>query len=94
MDFKDLDKIMRRQIESELEKQGVPKEDFDPSDVAFTQEGRNIKVTYRGIEISIPAPSQEAIDSWWKENSKVVMGAVIALAGVVVGGWVASKTQE
>lgn len=94
MDYQNLEQDLRQNIEKELEDRGIPSTDFDPGDVKLHRIGQNFKVTYKGIEISVPAPSQEVIDSWWKENGKVLVGAVIALAGVIVGGIIVSKAQD
>ena len=81
-------------MKTSLEKKGVSTEEFDPKDVKLKKSGNKIKINYKDIEIVMPAPSQEAIDSWWKEAGKYITGGIIVLAGVAVGGWVASKSQD
>jgi hypothetical protein len=89
-----LEKVLIEKIEDELRKKGVSTEEFDPKDVKLKKSGNKIKINYKDIEIVMPAPSQEAIDSWWKEAGKYITGGIIVLAGVAVGGWVASKSQD
>lgn len=94
MQYEDLEKNLRKEIETELKKSGVSTDELDPKDVQLKKSGNKIEINYKDIEITIPAPSQEAIDSWWKEAGKYIAGGLIALAGVVVGGIIVSKSED
>jgi len=94
MQSENLEKVLRERIETVLKNEGVSSDEFDPKDVKLKKSGNKIKINYKDIEIVMPAPSQEAIDSWWKEAGKYITGGILVLAGVVVGGWVVSKSQD
>ena len=94
MKFDNLEKKLRKQIATELNNRGISTNELNPEEVELRKSGTNLEIKYKGIEITIPTPSQEAIDSWWKEAGKYVAGGLIVLAGVVVGGIIVSKSQE
>ncbi|MCK4349008.1 MAG: hypothetical protein KAW47_10360 [Thermoplasmatales archaeon] len=94
MKYEDLEKNLRKQIETELQESGVSRHELNPEDVQLKKSGNKIEINYKDIEITLPAPSQEVIDSWWKDAGKYIAGGLIALAGVVVGGIIVSKRQD
>lgn len=93
MDYQDLGRGLRKDIERQLRARGVRKADFDPEEVEVARHGRSVRVTYRDIEIDVPAPSQDTINEWWKDHGTIFATALVVLAGVVVGGILVGKMK-
>ena len=93
MDYQDLDNFLHQRIKNELENRGISRNDFDPGEIQLKKTDQKFKVTYKGLEIDMPVPSQEALDSWWKENGQFFAGAIIALIGVAFGLFIASRNE-
>lgn len=94
MKYDDLEKKLRKQIEAELKEKGISKKELNSEDIQLKKIGNKIDIKYKDIEVSIPAPSQEAIDSWWKDAGKYITGGLLALAGVVVSSKFGSKKHD
>jgi hypothetical protein len=94
MKYDDLEKKLRKQIEAELKERGISKKELNSEDIQLKKIGNKIDIKYKDIEVSIPGPSQEAIDSWWKDAGKYIAGGLLALAGVVVGSKLGSKKHD
>lgn len=80
-----VNEAMLEQLKAEAAKLGIDPNLVRLEDVCVVKGAEKLRVKWRDIEIEAPAPSQEAFDSWFEENGKVIAGAVIALAGVTIG---------
>lgn len=80
-----VNEAMLKQLKIEAEKLGFDPAQIRLEDVDVAQKGDKIRIKWGDVEIETPAPSPEAIDSWFEENGKVIAGAVVALAGVTIG---------
>nr|WP_297461214.1 hypothetical protein [uncultured Halomonas sp.] len=75
-------------------KKAAKEKGIDPAlirkeDLTAEKKGNKIHIKWNDVEIDVPAPSQEALDSWFKENGQVIAGAVLTLGAVAVGGVIA-----
>ncbi|MDK1397982.1 hypothetical protein [Pseudomonas protegens] len=76
---------MLEKLKAEAIKLGIDPQLVRLEDISVSKSAEKIRVKWRDIEVEAPAPSQEAFDSWFEENGKVIAGAVVALAGVTIG---------
>lgn len=82
-----LDEIQKAAKERGIDPSLIKKEDLN-----VEKTGNKIHVKWKDVEIEIPAPSQETLDSWFKENGQVIAGALLTLGAVTVGGIIAIAT--
>lgn len=80
-----VNEALLQQLKAEAKRLGLDPNLVRREDIDASQKGDKIKVKWRDVEIEVPGPSQEAFDSWFEENGKVIAGAVVALAGVTIG---------
>jgi hypothetical protein len=78
-------------LREQASKNGMDPNSIDPEKIQVKSEGSRIDVEYSGVKVSAPAPSQEAVDSWFKENGKQFAGALIALVAFGVGAAIARR---
>lgn len=79
----DLKKDSQKALQEELLRRGVEPEIIKNLPVG-TKEGNQFIFRYGNITISIPAPSQDIMNSLWKKFSGVFVGAGIVLVTVAV----------
>lgn len=77
------------EVKVAAEKEGVDPQKIKREDISVEQKGSKIHVKWKEVEIEMPAPSQEYVDSWFKENGQVIAGSLITLGAVAVGGVIA-----
>lgn len=78
-------------------KKAAKEKGIDPNlikkeDLSAEKKGNKIHIKWKDVEVEVPAPSQETVDSWFKENGQVIAGALLALGAVAVGGVIAIAT--
>ena len=86
-----LESIIAKALKSKASEAGVDPALISESDVHVESAGRTVNVEYGGASVSLPAPSQSALDEWFAENGKVIAGSLLTLAAVVVGAAIAKN---
>lgn len=81
----ELEEKFHQEFREEAIRRGIDPDLFTQDAVQTKRVGRTIHVGWKGVGVDVPAPSPEAWDAWFDRYGGVVVGAVIALAGVVVG---------
>jgi hypothetical protein len=85
------DEIMRNEILRAARERGIDPDLVKKEDIKVSRSNEKIRIKWQDIEIEVPAPSQEVVDSWFKQNGQVLTGAFIALISVVLArsqvGW-------
>jgi len=98
MDYNDLSKEIRKDVKEKLSENGIKESDINTDNIDIKTKDNKLIIKYKDAEVSLPAPSQEAIDSWWKKSADMVVGAVVGavcvVVGVAVGVAVASKDDS
>jgi len=56
--------------------------------VHIQRQDKNLHIKWGEVEVTLPAPSQETVNSLFKQYGGVIIGALVALASVVVGAGV------
>ena len=88
----DLKRRDRKKVIKEFRKQGVEVDEIKESLRGQNQEGQII-FTWSDCSVGIPAPSQRAIDEWFKEHGSVIAGAVAATIGSLAMGGIHLLSQ-
>ncbi len=91
MKHENLPIAIRKKITNQLQKKGIPPEKINPRFLSVRKAGPKLKIKYKDLEFSMRSPSQKAVDSWWDSAGNTIVGAIVALAGVVVGSIIVSK---
>lgn len=73
------------QMRSEAERRGMDPSRVREEDVEVDRDNSKIHFKWKDIGVSLPAPSRDAIDSWFKQNGQAIAGSVMTIAGVAVG---------
>lgn len=81
----ELEEKFVRELRQEAARKGIDPELFTTEAVRTERVGRSIHLKWKAVEVNVPAPSKEALDAWFDKYGGVIVGAVIALAGVAVG---------
>jgi hypothetical protein len=81
---KNIDKTLLNEIIKAVRKRGINPDLVKKEDIEVNHKNEKIRMKWNDIEIEVPAPSQEVVDSWFKQNGQVLTGAFIALIAVVV----------
>lgn len=88
--FEDLEKELQKQLQAEAVRRGIDPAQLKGAEVHIEQKPDNtVKVKWGDVEVSVPGPSQAAVDSWFSQYGGVLVGALIVLAGVAAGAAVA-----
>ncbi len=87
----DLQKKVIKEARKTFIEKGADPDGIRDKDVTVIEKGRKLIFTYGDIRWSMPAPSQEAIDSWWEKAGPVIVNGLLLLAAVAVGRWAGSK---
>ena len=90
----DLEDNVRKEVAEQLVKRGFELAEIEDKPINVDQKGKELVIRFGDITLKMPAPSQEAIDSWWKEAGKYIVGGLLTLAGVVVGVKIADKLSD
>ena len=73
-------------LKAKAEKDGLDASGIGPEDVQVNTEGPTVRFSFRGASISLPAPSREAFDQWFKDGGgNYIAGALTVVVGVVIG---------
>jgi hypothetical protein len=80
---------LARQMRDEAERRGIDPSFVQEKDVRVKRESSNIRIKWKDIDIVMPAPSKDAIDSWLAQNGQAIAGSIMTLAGVALGGAIA-----
>jgi hypothetical protein len=78
-----------QEIRGEAVKRGIDPSLIEKKDIHVERSSNNIHVKWKDVEVNVPGPSQGALDVWFSKNGEIIAGAVVALAGVALGGAVA-----
>lgn len=92
MSNKTINDALLNEIHKAAKERGIDPNLIKKEDLSVEKTGNKIHVKWNDVEIEIPAPSQETLDSWFKENGQVIAGALLTLGAVVVGGAIAIAT--
>ncbi len=74
------------QMREEAERRGIDPSVVHEEDIHVTPDNSNIRIKWRDIEISLPAPPKEAVSNWIRENGQGIAASLFTIAGVVVTG--------
>lgn len=80
-------KVRGRELEeyaiAGLEAEGYDCRDIEAANLQVEGQCNSIIVRYGDVEVTLPAPSQEAIDSGWEEYGGYIISALVG--GVLLG---------
>lgn len=76
-------------IKKAAEEKGLDPDRIKKEDLNAEKRGGKVHVKWRDVEVEVPAPSQESIDTWFKKNGQVIAGSLLTLGAVAVGGAIA-----
>ena len=91
--IRDLGPDVERELERAARQHGVTLDASDVVEVSPGQKPQTLSVSFRGVSVELPAPSQEALDGFWERHAGTIIGAVIALAGVALGATLGSAAR-
>lgn len=72
----EFEKEFQQRLEQEARKRGI-----DPARLKDT----TVSAKWGDVEVTLPAPSPQTIDSWLDKYGGVIVGAFVALVGVALG---------
>jgi hypothetical protein len=85
----EFEKEFQQRLEQEARKKGIDPAQLKDTTVHLDQQGKTIFVKWGDVEVTLPAPSEQAVDSWFDKYGGVIVGAFVALVGVALGAVVA-----
>jgi len=74
------------EVKKTAREKGIDPNLINREEITAERKNDKIHIAWKDMVIKVPAPSQETIDSWFKENGKVIAGAILTLGAVTVGG--------
>lgn len=80
---------LTRQMKTEAKRRGIDPAVVQEEDVRINRDNASIHIKWKDVDIAMPAPSKDVVDSWFAQNGQAIAGSVLTLAGVVVGGAIA-----
>lgn len=78
-----------QEIKKAAENSGLDPELVTKEDLSARRAGNKIHIRWKDVEVEIPAPSQDELNSWFRESGQAIGGALMALAGVALTGTLA-----
>jgi hypothetical protein len=88
---KDFERQIEDMMKAKAQEDGLDPSKIAPGSVHVDTAGPTFRATWRGATVSIPFPSQTAINEWFKDNGQYIAGALTAAACVVVGVAIGKK---
>lgn len=88
---RDYERQLEVMMKAKAQEDGLDPSEIDASEVHVETTGPTFRATWQGATVSVPMPSQAAINEWFKDNGQYIAGALTAAACVVVGVAVGKK---
>jgi hypothetical protein len=89
---KDYERQLAEMMKARAEEDGLDPGNIDSNSVHVDTTGPTFRATWNGATVSVPLPSQAAINEWFKDNGRYIAGALTAAACVVVGVAIGKKS--
>lgn len=89
-----LEKEFQQRLEQEARKKGLDPAQPKGTTVHLEQRGKTTCVQWGGVEVTLPAPSEQAVDSWFDKYGGVIAGACVAPVGVAPGAVVVAAQRR
>ena len=90
----DLDPDAQKAVIDAFENEGVSKVELEKGEFEVVEEKSAVTFSFRGVSISVPAPSQGVIDKLWKEHGDQIITTLLTLAAVFAGAAIARSSQN
>ena len=81
----EMEKRIAELMRDEATRRGLDPNRIDSEKVSVDSTGPTVTVAYGDAKVTVPAPSQFALDQWFGENGKYIAGSLTTLLAVVVG---------
>lgn len=81
----DFERLIAEKMRAQAVQGGLDPSAIDPGGVVVNTEGQTVEIAYGDAKVVLPAPSQRAMDEWFKENGQLIAGSLTTLLAVAVG---------
>jgi len=83
-DFEEIEAHLHQELTKTAKERGLDLAEAQDAPVHVEQQGKILHVMWGDVEVSVPTPSQGAIDSVFKQCGTVIVGALISLASIAL----------